>query len=206
MRLKLLAISVVAMAAVVGCNEGAKKPDTMAKAPAKVASGEMLGNTCSGCHGPKGNSFGPGIPSIAGMSKAYLEQKMTTYKAGDPSATIMTNIAKGYNKAEIAAMSDFYSKQTFMPRAQKHDAKLAATGKKLHDKYCAKCHSNNDPDDDAGFLNGQWMPYLHYTLNDYHSGAAKAPKGMAKKLKALHKDHGDKGIMSLLHYYGSAKF
>ena len=60
---------------------------------AATASGEMLANTCAGCHGPKGNSFGPAIPSIAGNAATYLADRMKAYKNGEHPATIMTNIA-----------------------------------------------------------------------------------------------------------------
>ncbi len=205
MRYKLLAVSAVVMTAMFGCTEETIKKDVVETvAPTHIASGEMLGNTCSGCHGPKGNSFGPGIPSIAGISEEFFIDRMGEYKDGSFPSTIMANIAKGYSEAEIEAMATFYAEQEYIPRVQKHDAKLAANGKKLHKKYCQKCH-DNDPDDESGFLTGQWMAYLEYTLADYHSGSAKASKKMSKKLKALYKDHGATGITSLINYYGSAK-
>ena len=178
-----------------------------ASALAATASGEMLGNTCNGCHGPMGNSFGPGIPSIAGNAEVYLTEKMLAYKSGDAPSTIMGNIAKGYSEAEIKAMSAYFAKQTYKPMPQKHDAKLAKAGKKLHKKYCEKCHDNGgtSAEDESGFLSGQWMPYLEYSLADYHNGVADAPKKMAKKMKKLYKKEGAAGIEKLIHYYGSAK-
>jgi len=176
-------------------------------AVAATASGEMLGNTCAGCHGPQGNSFGPAIPTIAGNAAVYLAERMKAYKNGDAPASIMGNIAKGYSDAEIDAMAEYFSKQKYRPMAQKHDANLAKAGKKLHKKYCEKCHSESGTlaEDESGMLSGQWMPYLEYSLADYHSGAAKPPKKMAKKLKKLHKKEGAAGIEKLIHYYGSAK-
>ncbi|MBF0263862.1 MAG: c-type cytochrome [Gammaproteobacteria bacterium] len=172
-----------------------------------TASGEMLGNTCAGCHGPRGNSFGPAIPTIAGNAATYLSDKMKAYKSGDAPSSIMGNIAKGYSDAEIDAMAGYFSKQAYKPMAQKHDAAMAKAGKKLHDKYCEKCHSEAGTlaDDESGLLSGQWMPYLEYSLADFQSGAANAPKKMATKLKKLHKKEGAAGIEKLIHYYGSAK-
>jgi cytochrome subunit of sulfide dehydrogenase len=177
-----------------------------ASALASGASALMLSNTCNGCHGPFGNSFGPGIPSIAGSSETYLHEKMMAYKSGDAPATIMGNIAKGYSEDEIKLMAGYFAKQEYVPVAQKHDAKLAKAGKKLHKKYCEKCHSESGTlaEDDSGMLSGQWMPYLEYSLADYHSGAADAGKKMKKKMKKLYKKEGAEGYKKLIHYYGSA--
>ncbi len=174
---------------------------------AATASGEMLANTCNGCHGPHGNSFGPGIPTIAGNAETYIIDKMKAYRSGDAPSTIMGNIAKGYSDEEIAAMAKYISKQKYRPMAQKHDPALAKAGKKLHKKYCEKCHSESGTvaDDESGFLSGQWMAYLEYTLADFHNGVATPPKKMAKKLKKLYKAEGADGIKKLIHYYGSAK-
>ncbi len=176
-----------------------------ASALAGGASGEMLANTCYGCHGPQGNSFGPGIPSIAGNSEVYLVDRMKAYKSGDMPSTIMSNIAKGYNDEEIKRMSAHIAKEAYVPVAQKHDAKLAKAGKKLHKKYCEKCHSEYGTlaEDESGFLSGQWMPYLEYTLADYHNGKADAGKKMKKKMKKLFKKEGAEGFKKLIHYYGS---
>ncbi|MFK5985388.1 MAG: cytochrome c [Pseudomonadota bacterium] len=169
------------------------------------ASGTMLANTCNGCHGPHGNSFGPGIPSIAGNAATYITEKMIAYKSGEMPSTIMGNIAKGYSEAEIKRISEYYAKQKYVPVVQKHDADLAKAGKKLHDKYCEKCHSEAGvlAEDESGMLSGQWMPYLEYSLADYHSGVATSTKKMNKKIKKMFKKEGAEGFKKLIHYYGS---
>jgi sulfide dehydrogenase cytochrome subunit len=176
-----------------------------ASAFAGSASGTMLANTCNGCHGPFGNSFGPGIPTIAGNASVYIVDKMKAYKSGEMPSTIMGNIAKGYSDEEFKKMGEYYAKQTYTPMAQKHDAKLAKAGKKLHKKYCEKCHSEAGTlaEDESGFLSGQWMPYLEYSLADYHSGVATSTKKMKKKVKKMFKKEGAEGFNKLINYYGS---
>ncbi len=177
-----------------------------ASALAAGASATMLANTCNGCHGPFGNSFGPGIPSIAGNSETYVTDKMLAYKSGDMPSTIMGNIAKGYSEDEFKLMGSYYAQQKYIPRAQKHDAKLAKAGKKIHKKYCEKCHEDGglSSEDDAGILSGQWMPYLEYSLADYHNGIATSTKKMRKKMKKMFKKEGAEGFKKLIHFYGSA--
>lgn len=174
-----------------------------AAANAATPSGEMLGNTCAGCHGTDGISTGPAIPTIGGLSNDYLVDAMMEYKTGERGSTIMTRIAKGYTDDEIKAMSKFFSGKPYVGNKQKVSAKMAKTGAKLHKKYCEKCHEDGgtSAEDDAGVLAGQWKPYLQYTMEDFHSGARTMPKKMKKKMKAMMDKHGAKGEQALLDYY-----
>lgn len=169
--------------------------------------GEMLANTCAGCHGPAGNSVGPATPSIAGMSRDYFIESMSAYAMGDRPSTIMMRIAKGYTDEDVEAMADYFSKQKFVAAKQDTQSNMVKKGQKLHNKYCEKCHSENGSlaEDDAGILAGQWRPYLQYNLYDFTSGNREAPKKMAKKLKKMYKKHGQEGVDQLIEFYASQK-
>ncbi len=172
------------------------------------ASTAMLTNACSGCHGQDGVSNGPAIPTIAGLSTAYFVETMEGYKSGDVPATIMGRMAEGYTTEEFEQMAEFYAGQSFVAAVgQESDAALAEQGAKIHDKYCEKCHSESGTvaDDDSGFLQGQWKPYLADQLNDYHNKDRKATKKMAKKLKKMHEKVGENVHEALLEYYSSTK-
>jgi sulfide dehydrogenase cytochrome subunit len=174
---------------------------------AATPSASMLGNTCAGCHGTNGNSQGPATPTIAGISSEYFIESMAAYKSGERPSTIMTRIAKGYTDEEIKLMAEFFAKQKFDRKKQKFDPKMAKQGKKLHEKYCEKCHEDGgrSTEDDAGILGGQWKPYLKYTLEDFTSGHREMDKKMKKKLDQLHKSKGDAGYEQLLNYYASQR-
>ncbi len=174
---------------------------------AGTPSASMLANTCAGCHGTNGASHGPATPTIAGISHDYFIEAMEMYKSGEMPSTIMQRIAKGYTEAEIKLMAKHFSSLPFKRKAQKYDRKKASFGKKLHKKYCEKCHEDGGrkSEDDAGILAGQWSAYLRYTMKDYTSGKREMTKKMKKKVKSLQKDHGDKGLDSLFHFYASQK-
>ena len=173
------------------------------------ASGEMLGNTCAGCHGTNGVSTGPAAPSLAGIDYDYMVESMKQFQAGGRNSTIMKRIAKGYDDADIEAMSKYFSEKKFVMANQEYDADAAKRGKKLHRKYCKNCHGDNglseDTDDDSGVLAGQWKPYLNYTFADYQTGDRDMGKKMKKKFKSLHKKAGDKGVADLIEFYASQK-
>ena len=181
------------------------------KEPPKTLSGAdavMLSNTCAGCHGTNGASNGPSIPTLAGMSSAYLVETMQGYKSGDVPSTIMGRLAKGYTDEEFTLMGEYFSKQKFVAATgQKVDDVKAKKGAKIHDKYCEKCHSESGTvaDDDSGYLKGQWKSYLAAQMMDYQNKDRKATKKMAKKMTKMHKKHGPAGVEALIEYYSSGE-
>jgi sulfide dehydrogenase cytochrome subunit len=205
MRIKTFALSALAATFMVGIGHAADapaKPAVMSGASAK-----MLAQTCEGCHGTNGVSQGPASPSLAGMSVAYIKEAMAQFASGDTKSTVMGRIAKGYTPEEVEKMGSVFANQKMAMAKQSANSSLASNGKKLHKKYCEKCHSEEGTvaADDSGQLKGQWMPYLQYTLEDFKSGDRVMPKKMKKKFEALVKDEGDKGVEALINYYGSHK-
>ncbi|WP_455223287.1 c-type cytochrome [Kaarinaea lacus] len=170
---------------------------------AETPSATMLAYTCAGCHGTNGSSVGPASPTIAGMSADYFIETMLAYKNATRPSTIMTRIAKGYTDEEIQLMADFFSNQPIVRQSQNYDSKKARRGKKLHKKYCNKCHEEGGKlaEDDAGILAGQWSPFLRFTLTDFLAG--DRPMGNKKKqqLDKLIKQQGEAGVEQLIQFY-----
>ena len=173
----------------------------------------MLSDTCAGCHGTDGASSGPASPNISGLSVDYFIETMQGFQDGSIPSTIMTRIAKGYTEAEIKAMAAHFGKMKFVKaKGQKFDVALAKEGKKVHDKYCEKCHADggSNKDDDSGVLAGQWTPYLAWTMADYINfvkggeGDKREPtKKMKKKVQQMLDKKGDAAMPALLNYYAS---
>ncbi len=172
---------------------------------AEIASPTMLSNTCAGCHGTNGNSGGPAIPSIAGLSHDFFVEAMQEYREGERPSTIMERIAKGYSDEEIEAMAGYFGEQTFIRAKQDSDAAMVEDGGKLHEKYCEKCHSEGGTlaDDDSGFLGGQWTPYIQYSLDDFLSGDREMTKKMKKKVDKLLEKEDEGAFTKLLQYFAS---
>lgn len=186
----------------------------------------MLTDTCVACHGEEGNSVGPAIPNLAGMSPNYMMAAMLAYKYDDEDkleaiiegdadfedveafprySTIMGRIAKGYSEEEIKLIANHFSSETLDHPTQIFDTTKAAQGKKLHKQYCEKCHEDEgrSAEDDTGVLAGQWQPYFLYTMHDYVKGNRAMPKKMKNKLEEITESVGHEGIEQLAHYYAS---
>jgi sulfide dehydrogenase cytochrome subunit len=132
---------------------------------------------------------------------------MQAYKEEEREATIMARIAKGYDEDDFTKMGEFFAAQ---PRhvAKQSAGMMAKKGADIHEDYCEKCHADigTDPEDDSGFLAGQWTPYLKYSLEDALDGTRDTGKKMLKKLKQAHKkEGGEKAIQALLDFYASQK-
>lgn len=171
---------------------------------------------CDQCHGNDGVSTENDVPTIAGMSAFVLEDYLLTYQdEGRPCheteyrsddterpATSMCEIAAELSEDEIAAIAEHYAGKPFVPAKQPFDAAKATAGASIHKRDCEKCHTENgsNPDDDAGLMAGQWMPYLQQVFEDYSSGEREmVEKKMQEKFDPL----SDEEKEALIHFYGS---
>jgi cytochrome subunit of sulfide dehydrogenase len=71
-----------------------------------------LAASCANCHGTDGKvAAGSTVPSLAGMDKTYFVEQMKAFKAGTRSATLMHQISKGFNDAQIESMANYFAAQ-----------------------------------------------------------------------------------------------
>lgn len=171
---------------------------------------KMMADTCAGCHGTNGQSTGPATPNLAGMSEYYFIDSMNYFKAlpkGEEHAedarpaTIMNRIAKGYTEEQIEAMGAYFASLPVYKADVPHDAAKAQAGAEIYEDACAKCHdeSGSLPDDDAGILAGQWLPWLKYSMEDFLAGHREMPRKMKKQVDKLDEEQ----IDAVLNYFAS---
>ena len=177
-----------------------------ATAQAGNISGSMLGNPCAGCHGVNGASMAGTMPTIGGQSSSYLEKTMKAYRDGSRSSTIMERVARGYDDAQITAMSEFFAKQKWVSAQQKTDPTQVAAGEAFANKNCAFCHAeggtavSNEPDAPPR-LAGQWAESLRLYLADINNPAAKNKHPR----KAMFEKATPADIEAAVHYFASKK-
>jgi len=164
----------------------------------------LVGN-CEGCHGPNGVSLGPAIPTIAGMTVDTFVEAMEDYQQEKRPSTIMTRIAKGYNSTDFQQMAKYFAEKTFVRYPQTVDSKKVARGREFHYDYCEKCHEDGGytDEDGSGILAGQWMPYLQFSLVDFHTGVRRMPRKMKQRLQKMVKHHGENSLDDIVHFYAS---
>ena len=72
--------------------------------------GRNLAAACASCHGTNGKSKGL-MSDLAGMPKDSIVGHMKDFKSGTKSSTVMQQLAKGYNDAQIEAIAAYFSAQ-----------------------------------------------------------------------------------------------
>jgi len=65
---------------------------------------------CAGCHGTHGLAES-GHPSLAGVSRDELLQKMLDFKTGSKPATLMHQLTRGYSDEQLGALAGYFSVQ-----------------------------------------------------------------------------------------------
>jgi cytochrome subunit of sulfide dehydrogenase len=192
-----LLLSLLCLAPMTPAGETSEEPSIP---PPLVAQG------CFVCHGAGGNSVEGAIPSIAGLPETYLLQVMRDYRFGGRFSTPMGRLVPGYTDEQLKLLADYFSRQPFQAPRQRIDWDLASKGRQLHRIYCRRCHGDRDRPPEKGVpgLNGRWMAYLRWTLQDYLLGVSQGNEEMSEQLTLLIRRHGESGLEALIHYYGSA--
>lgn len=73
---------------------------------------KSLAATCANCHGTNGKVVeGSRVTSLAGLDKTYLVEQLKAFKTGTRPATVMHQISKGYNDAQVESLATYFAAQ-----------------------------------------------------------------------------------------------
>jgi len=125
---------------------------------------------CLACHGPDGNSLTPGIPSIAGQPKLFLETQLVLMREEVRPAPQMLPLLKGMKDAEIVRLAEHFSQLPAKSMATRPgDAALLKKGRSLAGKLrCGICHlSDFSGQNQVPRLAGQREEYLESEMRAY---------------------------------------
>lgn len=71
-----------------------------------------LAANCFNCHGTQGQAIDRSlVPGLAGMARDSFIARMAEFRDGKRPATVMHQIAKGFNAAQIAQLADYFAAQ-----------------------------------------------------------------------------------------------
>ena len=135
------------------------------------AAAASLAAGCEGCHGPKGVSANPLIPSLAGQDSAYLASATQAYKQGTRSDDTMKGLIASLDDKSIKNLAAYFATQE--PKEPKFRMPLKVTE---WAQRCDRCHgaNGNSTDPRMPALAAQSADYLEKVLNDYRLGARKS--------------------------------
>ncbi len=169
--------------------------------------GEQLAAACTGCHGGKGNSNIPHVPSLAGQLSTYLYKQLQDYADGSRDQFVMTPIAKGLSEQDKADLAAWFSRQAAVnSKLPKKDLKRAAVLVKDGDTKrtippCEVCHGSDGQGgkQSVPVLAGQQAGYIKMTLNAYKKG--KRHNDIYSRMRSIAQLLEDKEIDELGRYY-----
>lgn len=137
------------------------------------AAGKTAAAACAGCHGDKGVSGNPAIPSLAGQDAQYLASALHAYKDGARSDETMKGLAASLDDAATKSLAAFYANQQPQPTSVRKPLTTADWAQR-----CDRCHGIDGNSTDARLpaLAAQRADYLQKVLHAYRTGERKSPQ------------------------------
>ncbi len=135
-----------------------------------AAAGEKVSAACASCHGEKGVSSDPKVPSLAGQDAAYLVSAIGEYASGRRAVEAMTDAVKELNKQAVEDVATWYaSLSAVRPKVRVPESPASWVLK------CDRCHGPGGYGEqmDKPIIAGQLQPYLVKSLIAYRDGTRK---------------------------------
>jgi cytochrome c553 len=146
---------------------------------------------CAGCHGENGKPIDKTIPNIWGQQTGYLYIQLRDFKRGDRKSEVMQPIASGFERNDMLAIAEYFSKKPWpdlgQPRAPKDVTQRARTANSSIG--CTGCHLDQfQGDSTVPRLAGQGRDYLARTMADFRTRARGNNPGMSDLMIATPAD------------------
>jgi cytochrome c553 len=146
---------------------------------------------CAGCHGQDGKPVDKTIPVIWGQQTGYIYIQLRDFKRGDRKSEIMQPIAASFEKEDMLAIAEYFSKKPWpdlgQPRAPKDISQRALSAE--HSVGCTGCHLDRfQGDGTVPRLAGQSREYLTKTIADFRTRARGNNPGMTDLMLATPPD------------------
>lgn len=155
---------------------------------------------CLACHGEKGQSANPDIPSLGAQQKDYVLVQLYMFREKLRKVDVMNEVATGLSDDDLRTISELVAKlPPPAPPADAPDAARAERAKGLVVKNrCNFCHTPNFVgQDQVPRIADQREDYLLKTLREYKSGARHGyDPAMASVLEPLQ----DPDLVDLAYY------
>lgn len=157
---------------------------------------EQKAATCFSCHGDKGKSTNPQLPSLAGQQSVYIVNQLKAFKSGNRVNPAMQAQAGKLTEEDINNFGAYFTVQE-APKAG-GDTSLAQVHKSKA-AMCLGCHGNSgEGNGQFPRLAGQHPEYLAQQLQYFKNGTRH--NGMMQSISGSLSEEDIKGIAA---YFGS---
>ncbi len=125
---------------------------------------------CLACHGEKGQSETPDVPSLGAQPAPYLLIQLYLFREKQRVVEIMNDMTKGFSDEDLRTFSDFLAKQTSpLPTTEGADAARLQNGRTLITQHrCNNCHNLDlSGKESIPRIAGQREDYLVKSMREY---------------------------------------
>jgi cytochrome c553 len=159
---------------------------------------------CLACHGEKGSSETPEIPSLGGQPASYLLIQLYQFREKQRIADPMNELTKDFTDDDLRTYSDELAKLPPPAPPPELDPARFEQGHAAAQKYrCGFCHN---PDlsghDQIGRIGDQREDYLLKALRGYKSGERK---GYDPAMNEVAQEIPDADMIAIAHYVAHFK-
>jgi len=175
---------------------------TTAWAGGDAERGELLANTCLGCHGIKGyrNAY-PSyrVPKLGGLSEDYLVIALQGYRSANRGHSTMQAQAATLTDQDMKDLAAYFAAQGELEQGKPRSSAKISRGQEKA-AVCTACHGQGGISATGNWpsLAGQHEDYLKHVLSQYKTGARKDPV-MAGQVMSL----SDEDIADLAAYFAA---
>lgn len=161
------------------------------------SAGERL-PLCLSCHGEKGQSETPGVPSLGGQPAMYVLIELFLFREKLRKVDPMTDMAAGLSDAELQQLADAIAKlPPPRPAAEPEPARMERGAALIRQHRCAFCHNNLAGSDNVPRIAAQREDYVLKSLRDYKSGTRHEYQPVMSEVLAPLKDE---DLIDLAHF------
>lgn len=151
---------------------------------------------CLACHGEKGYSDHPVVPSLGGQPALYLliqlylfreNQRASLYRKDDHMIQIMSEMTKGFSDDDLRKFSEFLSKlpPPPVPQDAPDPARMQAGGALITQHRCNSCHNLDlSGRENVPRISNQREDFLAKTLREYRDNIRHGYDGVMASVVA----------------------
>jgi cytochrome c553 len=178
----------------------AQAPDQSMAQDDKYAAVKDKLQTCVACHGENGASTQPQYPILAGQHQYYLYVQLKDFKSELRKTEIMGPIAATLEKADMLAIADYFSGQSWPNIGFSGDPEKARRGEQATVAgQCVQCHLGGfEGDSGVPRLAGQYPQYLQKTLLDFKNKV----RNNSPAKSSLMESYTDEELAGMAHFLG----
>lgn len=155
--------------------------------------GREIAASCIRCHGERGHSTTPGIPSLSGQHPVYLIISTQEYARGNRGHAEKEGMLKGLGDVDIEKMAMYFASQSPEPRDPPAFGDVQA-GEPLT-AMCGSCHGA------SGISTDPMVPNLAGQEPTYLVNAIKAYRSLERSHEDMVTSKTDEEIESIAAYY-----